>query len=95
MRMLRYWRDLDFACRRLADLDPQVASTPAGPVQYVAGGQFPIQFPSTGDVVRDSQACADAGTTATVSLPLRLAPSVVLPAVSPAVTPVVAPAVPR
>lgn len=37
-------------------------------VQDVAGGQFPVQFPSTGDIVRDAQAGADASTTATIAL---------------------------
>lgn len=37
-------------------------------VQDVTGGQFPVQFPSTGDIVRDAQAGADAATTATIAL---------------------------
>jgi hypothetical protein len=39
-------------------------------VQDVAGGQFPVQFPSTGDVVRDAEAGANAATTATIALVL-------------------------
>jgi hypothetical protein len=37
-----------------------------GEVEDVAGGQFPVQYPATGDVVRDAEAGADAGTTATI-----------------------------
>ncbi len=37
-------------------------------VQDVTGGQFPVQFPSTGDVVRNAEAGAAAGTTATIAL---------------------------
>ncbi len=39
-------------------------------VQDVTGGQFPVQFPSTGDVVRDAEAGAGAATTATIALVL-------------------------
>jgi hypothetical protein len=39
-------------------------------VQDVTGGQFPVQFPPTGDIVRDAEAGAAAGTTATVALVL-------------------------
>lgn len=39
-----------------------------GEVQEVAGGQFPVQFPSTGDVVRNAEAGANAATTATIAL---------------------------
>ena len=39
-------------------------------VQDVTGGQFPVQFPPTGDVVRDAEAGAAAGTTATIALVL-------------------------
>ena len=39
-------------------------------VQDVTGGQFPIQFPATGDVVRDAEAGAGAATTATIALVL-------------------------
>lgn len=39
-------------------------------VQDVTGGQFPIQFPSTGDVVRDAEAGAAAATSATIALVL-------------------------
>ncbi|MEO6294406.1 MAG: hypothetical protein ABIP01_03925 [Candidatus Limnocylindria bacterium] len=37
-------------------------------VADVAGGQFPVQYPSTGDVVRDAEAGANAATTATIAL---------------------------
>jgi len=39
-------------------------------VQDVAGGQFPVQFPATGDIVRDAEAGANAATTATIGLVL-------------------------
>lgn len=39
-------------------------------VQDVRGGQFPVQFPSTGDVARDAEAGANAATTATIALGL-------------------------
>lgn len=39
-------------------------------VQDVAGGQFPVQFPATGDIVRDAEAGANAATTATIALVL-------------------------
>ncbi len=39
-------------------------------VQDVAGGQFPIQFPATGDIVRDAEAGANAASTATIALVL-------------------------
>jgi hypothetical protein len=39
-------------------------------VQDVAGGQFPVQFPATGDIVRDAEAGADAASTATIALVL-------------------------
>lgn len=42
-------------------------------VQDVTGGQFPVQFPSTGDLVRDAEAGAVAGTTATIALVLGAA----------------------
>lgn len=41
-----------------------------GEVADVAGGQFPVQYPATGDVVRDAEAGANAATTATVALVL-------------------------
>ena len=41
-----------------------------GEVQDVTGGQFPVQFPPTGDLVRDAEAGASAGTTATIALVL-------------------------
>lgn len=37
-------------------------------VRDVAGGQFPVQFPATGDIVRDAEAGAAAATTATIAL---------------------------
>jgi hypothetical protein len=37
-------------------------------VQDVTGGQFPVQFPPTGDVVRDAEAGANAATTSTIAL---------------------------
>jgi hypothetical protein len=39
-------------------------------VQDVAGGQFPVSFPATGDVVRDAAAGAEAASTATIALVL-------------------------
>jgi len=42
-------------------------------VQDVAGGQFPVQYPSTGDIVRDAEAGANAATTATIALVLGAA----------------------
>ena len=39
-------------------------------VQDVTGGQFPVQFPPTGDVVRDAEAGANAATTSTIALVL-------------------------
>ena len=39
-------------------------------VQDVTGGQFPVQFPSTGDIVRDAEAGASAATTSTIALVL-------------------------
>jgi hypothetical protein len=39
-------------------------------VQDVTGGQFPVQFPATGDIVRDAEAGAAAATTATIALVL-------------------------
>jgi hypothetical protein len=41
-----------------------------GEVEDVAGGQFPVQYPATGDVVRDAEAGAGAATTATIGLVL-------------------------
>jgi hypothetical protein len=37
-------------------------------VQDVTGGQFPVVFPPTGDIVRDAEAGAAAATTATLAL---------------------------
>ena len=42
-------------------------------VQDVTGGQFPVQFPATGDVVRDAEAGAGAATTSTIALVLGAA----------------------
>ena len=42
-------------------------------VQDVTGGQFPVQFPATGDIVRDAEAGAAASTTSTVALVLAAA----------------------
>lgn len=39
-------------------------------VQDATGGQFPVQFPPTGDVVRDAEAGANAATTSTIALVL-------------------------
>ena len=39
-------------------------------VQDVTGGQFPVVFPATGDLVRDAEAGAGAATTATIALVL-------------------------
>jgi hypothetical protein len=41
-----------------------------GDVEELAGGQFPVQFPSTGDLVRDAEAGARAATTAMIALVL-------------------------
>lgn len=39
-------------------------------VEDVTLGQFPVQFPATGDIVRDAEAGAGAATTATIALVL-------------------------
>ena len=39
-------------------------------VQDVTGGQFPVQFPATGDIVRNAEAGANAATTSTIALVL-------------------------
>jgi hypothetical protein len=39
-------------------------------VQDVTSGQFPVQFPATGDIVRDAEAGANAATTVTIALVL-------------------------
>jgi hypothetical protein len=44
-----------------------------GEVQDVSAGQFPVQFPATGDVVRDAEAGAGAATSATIALGLGAA----------------------
>lgn len=41
-----------------------------GEVEDVAGGQFPVQYPAMGDVVRDAEAGANAANTATIGLVL-------------------------
>ena len=60
------------------DGEPIDESFTAGPdtfgeVQDTAGGQFPVVFPATADVVRDAEAGASAATTATISLVLGAA----------------------
>ena len=42
-------------------------------VQDVTGGQFPVQFPATGDIVRDAEAGAAASTTSTIAIVLGAA----------------------
>ena len=44
-----------------------------GEVEELAGGQFPVQFPATADVVRDAEAGANAATQATIALVLAIA----------------------
>jgi hypothetical protein len=44
-----------------------------GEVQDISGGQFPVQFPATSDVVRDAEAGAAAATKATIALVLGAA----------------------
>jgi hypothetical protein len=39
-------------------------------VQDVTGGQFPVQFPAIGDIVRDAEAGASAATMATIAMVL-------------------------
>jgi len=55
-----------------APIDETFSSGPDtfGEVEDVAGGQFPVQYPATGDVVRDAEAGANAATTATIGLVL-------------------------
>ena len=43
-----------------------------GEVEELAGGQFPVQFPSTSDVVADAEAGAAAATQATIALVLAI-----------------------
>jgi hypothetical protein len=43
-----------------------------GDVQDVAGGQFPVQFPSQADIVADAEAGAAAATQATIALVLAV-----------------------
>ena len=44
-----------------------------GEVEELAGGQFPVQFPATADVVRDAEAGAAAATQSTIALVLAVA----------------------
>jgi hypothetical protein len=44
-----------------------------GEVEETAGGQFPVQFPATAELVRNAEAGAAAGTTATIALVLGAA----------------------
>ena len=44
-----------------------------GEVEELAGGQFPVQFPATADVVRDAEAGAAAATQSTIALALAVA----------------------
>jgi hypothetical protein len=44
-----------------------------GEVDDLSGGQFPVQFPATADVVRDAEAGAAAATQATIALVLAIA----------------------
>jgi hypothetical protein len=43
-----------------------------GEVEELAGGQFPVQFPATADVVNDAEAGAAAATQATIALVLAI-----------------------
>lgn len=57
------------------DGEPIDESFTSGPdtfseVQDTAGGQFPVVYPATGDVVRDAEAGAEAASTATIALGL-------------------------
>ena len=55
-------------------IDETFTSSPDGfgEVEELAGGQFPVQFPSTGDVVADAEAGAAAATQATIALVLAV-----------------------
>jgi hypothetical protein len=55
--------------------DEEFASGPDtfGEVQEQSGGQFPVQFPAMGDLVRDADAGAAAATQATIALALAIA----------------------
>ena len=55
-------------------IDESFSSSPEGfgEVEELSGGQFPVQFPSTGDVVADAQAGANAATQATIALVLAV-----------------------
>jgi hypothetical protein len=54
--------------------DESFTSSPDGfgEVRELSGGQFPVQFPSTGDVVADAEAGAAAATQATIALVLAV-----------------------
>jgi hypothetical protein len=56
-------------------IDETFTSSPDGfgEVEELAGGQFPVQFPETADVVRDAEAGANAATQATIALVLAVA----------------------
>jgi hypothetical protein len=51
-------------------IDESFTSSPEGfsEVQDVTGGQFPVVFPATADIVRDAEAGAEAAGTATLAL---------------------------
>jgi len=55
-------------------IDESFTSSPDGfgEVEELSGGQFPVQFPSTGDIVADAEAGANAATQATVALVLAV-----------------------
>ncbi len=55
-------------------LDESFSSSPEGfgEVEELAGGQFPVQFPATADVVRDAEAGAAAATQSTMALVLAV-----------------------
>jgi hypothetical protein len=54
--------------------DQSFTSSPDGfgEVRDLSGGQFPVQFPSTGDIVADAEAGAAAATQATIALVLAV-----------------------
>jgi hypothetical protein len=55
-------------------IDESFTSGPEGfgEVEELAGGQFPVQFPSTADVVSDAESGAAAATQATIALVLAI-----------------------
>jgi len=55
-------------------IDESFTSSPDGfgEVEELSGGQFPVQFPSTGDIVADAEAGANAATQATIALVLAV-----------------------